>query len=242
MIVRNFLIFLLLLSTGSVVAQTAAVERFDTSGMPSRPTTFVEQQIWDLVKHHRSGNIADAILIQHKLERYYQDKGDVTRAKDASRLAAAAEQSTPGWGEVSMADSRSSGGNGQSQVQVDAPPRSHTQLIAQGAFNGNYYARTGGAAMEKWDFSSNGGFTHTGVASGVGAGTRDFERGTYEIAGSTLTLHVANTVDVYATNRTLGSNRDTSVSTRQSTVRLLGVHGESGIVIDGRRFTPRHGW
>lgn len=243
MMIRIIVFGILLLQTGWVVAQTAAFERFDTSGMPAQPTTFLEQQIWDAVKHHHAGDALDAMLIQRKLARYYQDKGDLARAQTASRLATAAEQSntggTPASGQASIADSSATGGTGQ--LQAESAPRENIQTAPRGAFTGNYYAMVGGA-MEKWDFSSNGGFTHTGAASGVGASVRNFERGTYEIAGGTLILHVANTENAYATNRTIGSSRDTAVVTRKSKVQLLGAHGESGMVIDGQHFSPRHGW
>ncbi|MDD5544863.1 MAG: hypothetical protein PHX83_16980 [Acidobacteriia bacterium] len=87
---------------------TSAAETFDLSGMPPRPTNFVEQQIFEFVRTHRRGDLANAALIQHKLAKYYADKGDMARSREAEHRATLAEGSTSsnsgvathGYGEV----------------------------------------------------------------------------------------------------------------------------------------------
>lgn len=74
--------------------QSRRAERFDTSGMPRRPTNFIEQQISEMIASHKWGDLQDAARIQRKLGRYYADKGDEQRATAAFLAAAAAEQPT----------------------------------------------------------------------------------------------------------------------------------------------------
>src|SRR5579883_3356077 len=89
--IRSSAGFLFVALASTLFAQNSAVERFDSSGMPPQPTTFVEQQLQDLIQHHTHGDTANAIFIQQKLARYYTDKGDTARARAASRLASEAE-------------------------------------------------------------------------------------------------------------------------------------------------------
>jgi len=121
--------------------------------------------------------------------------------------------------------------------------------------SGNFYADTD-EKSEKWDFSSSGHFSHetinasrAWIAARRGAYVRNSEQGKYDISGSTLTLHVSSTViNVVDTQpRAIGigsfatSRTDSTPTTRQCSLQLLGPHGESGIVLDGEKFNVRNG-
>src|SRR5437764_7273626 len=75
-----------------LLAQTGEVERFDLGGMPSKATTFVEQQIQEMIQSHRRGDAQDAVLIQRKLSGYYAARGDTVRARIAADRAELGEQ------------------------------------------------------------------------------------------------------------------------------------------------------
>jgi hypothetical protein len=84
----------LVLLTGvlPLVALASQAEVFDTSGMPRRPTNFIEQQLLEMIGSHTAGDLTDAARIQRKLGRYYTDKGDESRATIAFQRAAKAEE------------------------------------------------------------------------------------------------------------------------------------------------------
>jgi hypothetical protein len=86
------LTMLLLMNASPSLAQSNPVEDFDISGLPSRPTNFMEQRLFDMIEHHRPGDVRDAAFVQRKLAEYYREKGDLARARVADERARAAER------------------------------------------------------------------------------------------------------------------------------------------------------
>lgn len=76
----------------SALSQGSPVENFDTSGLPPRATSFMEQRLMDMIERHKPGDVPDAVFIQQKLAEYYRQKGDVARARVAEERARSAEQ------------------------------------------------------------------------------------------------------------------------------------------------------
>lgn len=97
---RFLLPVLLLCVAPTVDAQTKKptrdVERFEVSGLPAKPSTDLERQIFLFLKVHRKGDLTDATRIHMLLAQYYKEKGDAARADDCNRLAAEAWDATNG--------------------------------------------------------------------------------------------------------------------------------------------------
>ncbi len=117
-----------------------------------------------------------------------------------------------------------------------------------GAFTGAYYANINGA-VEKWDFSADGTFTHTGIRPSSMSYGRNFERGTYSISNGVLTLHLKNQVNTFNDRQPRAAGQgarvaasDSSAQSRTAKIHLLGNRGDKGVVIDGQTFNIRHGW
>ncbi len=98
----GFFVICCLMAAGSIQARhrpaLSPAEDFDLSGLPPRPTNFVAQQIFEFVRTHQRGDLVNAALIQHKLAKYYADKGDFARAREAEHRAELAEGKTPSHG------------------------------------------------------------------------------------------------------------------------------------------------
>lgn len=88
--------FALLLTAhfASVATAQKSVEQFDVAGLPARPTTFLEQQIAEMIRGYRRGDLASASQIQRKLASYYSQVGDTARARVALERADNAEHRT----------------------------------------------------------------------------------------------------------------------------------------------------
>ena len=215
----RFVLLAMLLAVPAV-AQWNRVEDFDTSGMPRHPTTFVEQQIFDLIAHYRPGDLAEARRIQQKLGKYYAEKGDRRRANAA--LVAA------------------------EPPQADAPPPPAANPPAKpapsghAAFTGNYYGMDG-RTLHTWEFHADGSFLHTWVASGAGTSVRSSERGSFQLAGSTLELRIWSNATAFATpgvgGRTtdIGGGGGGSTETRRVAMRFA----EPNLILDGLELKPK---
>lgn len=124
----------------------------------------------------------------------------------------------------------------------ETPPASRKSSL-----QGLYYAMVSGA-LEKWDFYENGTFLHQWVASGSGTSARSSERGEFEVTGDTLLLRVTNSASAFATpgaeshgrqTAVLGGGQEKRAEVRRMKIKLLGPHGEQGVVLDGQPFKVR---
>lgn len=199
-------------------AQVYDPEWFDTTGMPRRPSTFVEQQILDMIVGHRPGDLADAERIQQKLGRYYADKGDETRANQAFQRAV---HPAP-----SIAAPEKPAASPSSPQQSQASPSK---------FAGNYYGYEG-RTLHTWDFHAGGTFLHTWIVSGAGTSIRNSERGEFHLDGDFLALKINSGATAFATpgvggrSTQLGGGAEHAQSTRRLRIRWL---KEGAIVLDG---------
>jgi hypothetical protein len=199
-------------------------ESFDTSGMPKRPTTFLEQQIAEMIASHQEGDLADAVHIQRKLGRYYSEKGDEARAKKALQRAEAAEEAA--------ISARPPAPETSNPVAEPAPKPQPSPVHSK--FSGNYYQLDRGT-METWDFHPDGTFLHTWIAGGSGTSSRTSERGRFRLDGEYLVLETTSSATAFATqgvggrSTQLGGGSDTAQSTKRVKITFLG----DSIALDG---------
>lgn len=226
---RTFAFLLLFVASVASAFQSSQVERFDTSGVPRRPTTFVEQQIFEMLGYHRPGDLVDAMRIQQRLGRYYADKGDSVRSVAAFLLAAEAEKLASG-------DSPSTRTTQPVGVGVDQ------QLPSRSEFWGNYYGYEG-RLLHTWEFHPDGTFLHTWISSGTGTNVRNSERGVFQFQGDKLMLRISSTAGGFATpgvggRSTLsGGAADATASRREVKIQVL---NSGGIVLDGIQLKPKN--
>lgn len=214
------------------------VESFDTSGMPHRPTNFVEQQILEMIASHKWGDLADAERIQRKLGRYYDDKGDEERSRAALMLAAAAEEAVE---------------NGNRPVPVPAPvtvvevpitgPDSPAMPLSAGSkLAGNYFG-TDGRTLNTWEFHTDGTFLHTWAASGTGTSVRNSERGQFQLSSDTVVLKIASSASGFTTpgvggrSTLVGGAADSTSEIRKLKIQFL--KSEKAILLDGIKLKPK---
>ena len=214
------------LAAGSEVHRS---EIFDTSGMPAKATTFLEQQIFEMIASHPKGDLADAARVQGKLGKYYADKGDQTRSLAAFRLAAAAQAAE-------------STANRPAEVTAAIEPAQSepSQPAGKGGLSGNYFGYEG-RLLHTWEFSGSGSFLHTWIAAGSGTSVRNSERGSFVLSGETLELRVRSSAGGYITpgagGRTaiIGGGSETASEIR----RIRCIKDETGLVLDGVKLKPR---
>lgn len=222
-----------------LLAQTSVAERFDLSGMPSRPTNFAEQSIQAMIQGHRPGDLQDAALIQHKLARYYADKGDRARARTAEDRAALAEHSgsAPSYGAVP-----SPAFGPWESCEARNPMFAGTQA----PFTGLWYLYNGGSSEETWEFFGDSMFRHTWIAAGSGTSARTSERGRFRVSGNSITLHVTSQTggtvspSAGAHGSLLTGGTECKEETRRLSFRLLGPEGADGILLDGVKLKFRN--
>jgi hypothetical protein len=231
------LILVAIAGFGLLAADLSRVESFDTSGMPRRPTMFLEQQILDLIGSHQAGDLADAARIQGKLGRYYAEKGDEKRSQAAFMLAAAAKDELEGH-----------------TVSTDEPPVSAKPVAApapeavpspdhhSAQLTGNYFGFEG-RLLHTWEFNKNGTFLHTRITSGSGTSVRNSERGHFRLSGDTLELAIASAASGFATpsaggkGALLGGSNESTAEVRKLRIEFLKV--DKSIVLDGIKLKPK---
>jgi hypothetical protein len=233
------------------------VEQFDLAGLPAAPTTFLEQQIGELLAHHRPDDRRGAALIQRKLARRYAEMGDAERARAADQRASCGEGSnalaTSGWRAPSPADSATT--PPASTVEA-APPTaaipiasSEPQPVAvaparPGALHGRFYG-TVGRTLHTWDFAPDGTFLHTTIAAGSGTSVRNRERGRFRVDGDAIVFDVESTAGGFVTPAVggratqLGATSGRGGEARRVAFEQLGADASEGIVLAGARLKPR---
>jgi hypothetical protein len=162
-------------------------EVFDTSGMPRRPSVFIEQQILDLIHSHQSGDLTDAARIQRKLARYYFDKNDQSRSR-AAFLAAAEAEAGASAGTVAETD------------KAETASVEHAAVSAPGgtSFTGNYFGFHG-QTLHTWEFHPDHTFLHTWIASRSGTSVRSSERGWFRPMGDLLEVQLTSMASGFTT-------------------------------------------
>jgi hypothetical protein len=235
---KHCLILAGFLAAFPALAQSRRAELFDTSGMPRRPTTFIEQQIFEMIATHKPGDSADAVRVQRELGRYYADRGDEERAtacflaaadaqravedKTGGETAAALEVRRPQPPEEPIDDPRAA---------VPAPPSKLT-----GSYFG-YDERT----LHTWDFRSDSTFLHTWIASGAGTSVRNSERGAYRLTGNVVELKTISAAGGFVTPGVGGRSAAVGggAEANQEVRRLKFEVSDSGVVLDGVKLKPK---
>lgn len=216
-----------LLAAVAGFGQSRRAELFDTSGMPRRPTMFVEQQIGEMLATHQRGDLADAARIQQKLGRYYADKGDEERATACFLAAAEAQRAAEG-------------GNGSDSAP--APVARGPQQVASSKAAGSYFGYDG-RTLHTWDFAADGTFLHTWIVSGAGTSVRNSERGAYRLMGNVLELKIGSSAGGFVTpgvggrSVLVGGGSETSREVRRLTYEV----SDNGVVLDGMKL-KRKSW
>jgi hypothetical protein len=227
-------------------ASEQAPEAFDLSGIPSPPTSFVEQQILEMVSGHKHGDLADAARIQQKLARYYRDKQDLRRSEVAEARAQAASSPTAereAATVTSASASPRSGGEATAPKSVHVSPAPSSSLTPQktatpgeSGFSGRYFGYEG-RTLHTWDFNPDGTFLHTMIAAGVGASARSSERGTFRMSDQHIELTLASSATAFTTptvggrGTLVGGGSDTKTEVRRLKIQLQDP--AQGIVLDG---------
>jgi hypothetical protein len=240
-------------------------EQFDLTGLPEMPTSFLEQQIRARVADHRPGDEEDAAVIQRKLARAYQEKGDLDRAGIAGRRAGSAGGSSAlplavardPAAALSPSDAAPPAASISSVHEVAPaagaipalPPAAvATPAVASqraDAFHGRFYG-TIERTLHTWDFSRDGTFLHTTIASGAGTSVRNSERGRFRLEGDALVLEVESTAGGFVTpavgarTAQIGASSGASASTRRLTLTKVGPDASGGIVLAGARLRPKN--
>lgn len=239
-LMRWCLLIVALLAAPAAWGQSNRAERFDTSGMPRRPTTFVEQQILEMIATHMWGDLTDAARIQRKLGRYYADKGDEKRATAAFLAAAAAE--------------RASGSNPEAGVSTDAEKQRATPPAPSAleratpssdrpgpAFTGNYFGYDG-RTLHTWEFRADGTFLHSWIVSGPGTSVRNSERGVFRVSGDVLELGIASAASGFVTPGVGGRSTVAGggAEERGEVRRVKFAKSVDGVVLDGVKLKPKN--
>jgi hypothetical protein len=219
------------------------VEKFDVSGLPAKPSRFLEQRLAELIKEHKAGDIPHAIAIQQKLAEAYRARRDTMRADAAEQLVAAARHASA-MNEPAPApasDAPAAPATTADNVSTAKEPAPALKPPAKKApFAGIYWRQHPNGAVEKWDFNADGTFLHQWLS-----GTRTSERGEFSVEQGQLVLRVSNVANAYAASTgykqtTLGGSNEASGEIRRVKFKLKGKKGEEGIVIDGVEFAVRH--
>jgi hypothetical protein len=237
----NHFVWVLVLLAGALpVALANQAEVFDTSGMPRRPTNFIEQQLFEMIGSHTPGDLTDAARIQRKLGRYYADKGDEARATTAFQRAAKAEQP------MTEQNPPPAGATAEEVVPPPPPPGLGAGSSATGgatsAFSGNYFG-SDGRTLHTWDFARDGSFLHTWIVSGAGTSVRNSERGKFALVGHSLELVIGSSASGFVTpgfgarTTVVGGGADASTETRRLKIDFL--KSENSIMLDGVKLKPK---
>ena len=219
---RTIAAILLLTGASLYGFQSSRMERFDTSGLPERASTFLEQQIFEMIGSHQPGDLTDAAAIQRKLSRYYSEKGDRIRAAAALRLAAEAEN--------------------QSQQRTLSPDATAPPLRAPSRLSGNYYG-SAGRTLHTWEFHADETFLHSWIVSGAGTNVRNSERGTFRLRGDTLEIILTSSATGFTTpgvggqSTLAGGGSDGVAQTRHLSVQFDGAGNPTAL--DGIPIKPK---
>jgi hypothetical protein len=127
------------------------------------------------------------------------------------------------------------------------PRRSPPKQRAEPPFSGKYFGYEG-PTLHTWEFGADGSFIHTAVTKDSTA-AKSTERGTFIQSGDSVALTV--TTEAGASNAppsdrsdglVMGGGAETKNGRKRSvqlTFKMLGAHGEEGIVLDGVTLKPK---
>ena len=145
---RHLVLAAALAMPAGIIAQTPArvpaQERFDTSGLPSKASSALEQEIFTLLKYHRRGDLRDAARIHLKLAEYYTEVGDKARAGDCTKMASEAWEAAENGVRVSA---------GTPGTPPFEPARTFRQNFA--------WTDDDLGASHKWEFFEDGTYMHS---------------------------------------------------------------------------------
>jgi hypothetical protein len=145
---RHILLAVALAIPCTVTAQSSvrasSPERFDVSGLPVKPSSTVEQEIFTLLRYHRRGDLRDAARIHLMLAEYYKTNGDKARADDCSKMAAEAWEAA------------------ENGVRVSAGTPGTPPFEPANTFRQNFaYSDAELGASHRWEFYEDGTYLHS---------------------------------------------------------------------------------
>ena len=162
-------------ATAQSPARTSNPERFDVSGLPQKPSTTLEQEIFTLLRYHRRGDLRDATRIHLLLAEYYKSAGDQKRADDCSALAAEAWEAA------------------EKGVRVSAGTPGTPPFEPAGTFRQNFaYADVELEASHRWEFFEDGTYQHSLTTPAGQSAPPPKELGFYKVVDGTIRLWQAS--------------------------------------------------
>jgi hypothetical protein len=173
--IRHLILAVAIAIPASITAQTPArpstPERFDTSGLPAKASSALEQEIFTLLKYHKRGDLRDAARIHLKLAEYYTETGDKARAGDCSKMASEAWEAA------------------EKGVRVSASPPGTPPFEPAGGFRQNFgYTDSELGATHRWEFYDDGTFAHSLTTSEGLAAPPPREVGWYTLVDGQIRL------------------------------------------------------
>lgn len=125
-------------------------EKFDVSGLPSKASNGLEQEIFTLLRYHRRGDLRDAARIHLMLAEYYKEVGDKVKAADCTKMASEAWEAA------------------EKGIRVSAGTPGTPPFEPAGGFRQNFAyqdAEVGGS--HRWEFFEDGTYLHSlGIPEG----------------------------------------------------------------------------
>jgi hypothetical protein len=172
---RALLVLFALALPATVAAQSTTrrprnVEQFETSGLPAKPASELEREIFNDLRLHKKGDLTDATRIHAKLAQYYRQSGNEALEDVCSAKAMQA------WEAATGERPTSAGSQG-------SPPFEPMNTIAL-----SFGYKDDLSVEHTWDFFSDGTFAHAVFSAEQTAGARPRELGWYSIDGKKIRL------------------------------------------------------
>lgn len=146
------------------------VEKFEVAGLPPKPASEIEKELFALLRSHRKGDLTDASRIHLKLAQYYKERGQELLEDVCNQKA------TEAWAAASGERPASAGSAG-------SPP-----FDPEGMFTGRFSYVDDLKVEHTWEFFADGTFSHAIASAEERQAIAPRELGWYTRKGDTLRL------------------------------------------------------
>lgn len=171
LILSLFVALVVPLTAGSQAApKTTGLEKFDVAGLPKVASSPEEQQIFQMLRYHKRGDLKDATRIHMLLSEYYKARGEKERAADCAKQAADA------WAASERGIAAS----------ADAPGTPPFEVV--GAFRQTLGYADDIGLSHRWQFFDDGTWQHTIIDPKLPDAQALTEVGWYRLADGSMRL------------------------------------------------------
>jgi len=146
------------------------VEKFEVAGLPPKPASEIEKEIFALLRTHRKGDLTDASRIHLKLAQYYKERGQELLEDVCNQKA------TEAWAAASGERPSSAGSQG-------SPP-----FDPEGMFTGRFSYVDDLKVEHTWEFFADGTFSHAVASAEQKQAIAPRELGWYTVKGAKMRL------------------------------------------------------